>query len=617
MTNIKTYQEEYENLQQLGRGGNAEAFLAKHKKFGYICTVRRLLEPVNDENTEKFQKFTDECRRLLLLDSGGHPNIARITKPQLLYHTDKNANLACVEMEYIKGKNIFDFMKQHNGFVEAAEIVNFVKDIGYSLSYCHHDVYEFLVDKDVEYTYRLDSNLKGQKFSVKTDLQDGDKLDITPLQKEELISLFKVTHNDIHEGNVIRKYNGDYILIDFGLAAFGYEGARSSIKKQGVREYWAPERFDEKFSEQTDIYSLGVLAYRMLTGRVPYIYQKEDRKDSYEDEDSQLHRKHADPNIPVPAIEPLRKAACEAAGKKWTGKDYPEWLEKVIMKCLEKKPENRYANGKELYEEVKMQLAKAEKTELDGQLTALTKLFSKTVDADNKEIEKLKGEIESLNRTVDTLKNENEGKQVGGKSKLGWIAACLFFAVLFGVYCVKYYNLPHSVPTVSNNFEATISQQSDSIADLQKRLDEENNNKTLLEKENKTLKKNLALAAGKDKEIAELNKKLSDAQSSKSNATELQRQIDQLKKDKTDLQRQKDKEIADLNKKLADAQGSKSNVADLQRQIEQLKKEKTDLQKDKDETIRQLRNSNSQKDKTIEEKKDYITILEKKLGLIK
>jgi serine/threonine protein kinase len=233
-------------------------------------------------------------------------------------------------------------------------------------------------------------------------LKDGNKLDITPLQEQELVSLFKVTHNDIHEGNIIRKCDGNYILIDFGLAAFGHEGARSSISRQGAREYWAPERFDGIFSEQTDIYSFGILAYQMLTNKLPYVYREEDKANSYEGEESQLHRKHADLNIPIPAIEPLRKSACEAIGEKWTGKDYPEWLEKVIMKCLEKKPEKRYANGKELYEDVKSHVKEVVKSPSDNneEIDDLKKQNKESID----KINKLTDDNQQLSDNLEKLK---------------------------------------------------------------------------------------------------------------------------------------------------------------------------------------------------------------------
>jgi serine/threonine protein kinase len=573
MEHIKTYQEEYENLSLLGKGGNAEAFLARHKEFGYICTVRRLLEPVKDEKAEKYQKFINECRRLLLLDSGGHTHIARINKPQLLYHTDNKANMACVEMEYIKGENIYDYMKRSDGFISSKEVVNFVKNIGSALSYCHFDAYEFLADKDIEYTYKLDSDVKGQTFKVKTDLKDGNKLDITPLQEQELISLFRVTHNDIHEGNIIRKCDGNYILIDFGLAAFGHEGARSSINRQGAREYWAPERFDGIFSEQTDIYSFGILAYQMLTNKLPFVYREEDKANSYEGEESQLHRKHADPNISVPAIEPLRKATCEAVGKTWTGKDYPEWLEGVIMKCLEKNPEKRYANGKELYEDIKSHIEKAAKTPSGNneEIENLKKQNEESFDRISmltyynlqlsEDLEKLKESkvkvVEKkviVEKPVEKIVEKTVIKKV---AKTLWVALAVIFFIasisLGSAWFIDYqsnfdkYNVYTN--TQLNDKQAEIDKLNNQITSLQQQIAAKGNNSAMQK-----------IINDKDNEIASLKQQLSTSQNGNSNTADLQRQINQLNTDKTSLQNQ-----------LATAKSnSGGNTTGLQNQINSL-----------------------------------------------
>jgi len=151
----------------------------------------------------------------------------------------------------------------------------------------------------------------------------------------------------------MRKFDGSYILLDFGLS-FGKDKtvSRSSFMNNGGVEYKAPEKWDknaEEMTERTDIYSFGIMLYEMLAGRVPFPYNSNFSEGRAIYEVSEHHK-----NTIPPPIEPLRKAAYEAAnqGKTYT-KDYPDWLEKVIMKCLEKKPQKRYANGKELYEEVK------------------------------------------------------------------------------------------------------------------------------------------------------------------------------------------------------------------------------------------------------------------------
>jgi serine/threonine-protein kinase len=581
MSKIKTYQEEYENLQKLGSGGEAEVYKARHKTLGYICAVRRLKGNITSETDEAYLSFINEYRKLLLIGSGGHGNIVKISRSQLLYHTDERENQACEEIEYIKGLDIAKFIRQENNFVPAQEVINFVKDIGSALAYCHYDIYKFLANTDEEYTYELDSKLKNQKFTVTND--SNDNIICTPLQERELVKHFKVLHNDIYERNIIRKYNGSYILLDFGLALQGDEVVRSSKKEAGVPQYWSPERFEGEMSEQSDIYAFGCLAYYMLTGRLPYIYSEEDKEKSYEPEDAQLHRKHSDPKQLVPAIEPLRKAACENAGNQWEGRDYPDWLEKVLMKCLEKKPENRYTNGKELYEEVKSHIEKD----------------SKSSSTNSEEIENLRTLNKALADDLSKLTVENKRLKKRGPvvvekivekvvkvpvAKPFWVTSILFFLVS-GILAFTLANRP-TVPTPADTGQ--ISQMQQQLNEEQMKVDSLNNQVTELQTQ-------LAASGSKsefrkridekDRKIADLTEKLTAALNSIPNTADLQRQITQLKADKTGLQNQ-----------LATAKSSSANNADLQKQVTTLK------------------NTISQKEADIKEKDAEIVRLKKALA---
>jgi serine/threonine-protein kinase len=555
MSAIKTYQEEYENLAKLGEGGFAKVHKARHKTFGYICAVRRLNGNIASETDETYLKFIKECRDLLLIGSGGHSNIVKISQPRLLYHTDEKEKQACVEMEYIKGLDIAKFIKQENNFIPTLEVVNFVKDIGSALAYCHYDIYKFLVNVDEEYKYELDSNLKGKKFRVTIDSHDN--VIVTLQQEKELVNEFKVKHNDIHAGNIIRKYNGSYILLDFGLAIQGNEVVRSSKKQAGVPQYWSPERFEDKISEQSDIYAFGCLAYYMLAGRLPYIYSEEDKKNSFEPEEVQLQRKHTDPKQLVPTIEPLRKAACENAGKQWKGKDYPDWLEQVIMKCLEKKPENRYANGKELYEDVKLHIEKENKLKENGKAKVVEKIVEKIVEKPV-EIEKVVEKKIIVEKPIEKIVEKTVIKKV---TKPIWIVASILLFFISGVLAFICYEIANE-STVDTAQISQIKQQSnDKQTEVEKR-----NSQILSLKQQLTVKDDII--SGKDKEIANLKQQLSDTPGSNSTIADLQRQITQLNTDKTSLQSQ-----------LTTAKKSSSNTADLQNQINSLNSKITSLEK--------------------------------------
>lgn len=329
---------EYEILQLLGEGAFASVYKVRNNQLGYIRAIRVLKESIANEQDEKYQKFLKECQLLLRLGNGGHPNIVRITQPRLLQ------NHALVEMEYIQGQDVNDYLAQNNHFLPINEVLRFVQDISSALAYCHVDVYKFCMDREID--------------QLEEDPNDGSQLLLDDATLKRLIEKYKVIHNDIHSRNIIRKYDGSYILLDFGLAIQDGTVVKSSTRRGGAPEYKAPEKWDNEgiVSEQSDIYSLGILMYEMLAGQTPFPY---DTKISSTRAEFELMEKH-EKAIP-PAIEPLRRAAFEEANPEQTyTKDYPDWLEMVIMKCLEKAPEKRYANGADLSKEVLENLTKKE-----------------------------------------------------------------------------------------------------------------------------------------------------------------------------------------------------------------------------------------------------------------
>lgn len=118
------------------------------------------------------------------------------------------------------------------------------------------------------------------------------------------------------------------------LSGFGFSKAMSTawltITGTSISnvEYMSPEQAEgEEIDHRTDIYSFGIIAYEMLTGSVPF---KRERGSSI----LSLAMKHIN-SLP----EPLKNLNTEI----------PDWLESIVLKCLEKKPSKRFNNGKELF----------------------------------------------------------------------------------------------------------------------------------------------------------------------------------------------------------------------------------------------------------------------------
>ena len=138
-----------------------------------------------------------------------------------------------------------------------------------------------------------------------------------------------IIHRDIKPGNILLSDKGETKVSDFG-ASFQHRPGHTTTQIAGVGSpaYMSPEQVRmEALSQQTDIYSLGVTMYRLLTGRLPYYAH------------SQAAMAHAILYKEPPAPATLRP-------------ELPEVLDRIVMKAMAKNPDERYASwlafGKEL-----------------------------------------------------------------------------------------------------------------------------------------------------------------------------------------------------------------------------------------------------------------------------
>ena len=323
---------DYTLLEELGQGGYATVYKVRHNRLGYIRAIRVLNTLIaHGEEDHTYQKFLNECKLLLRLGNGNHPNIVHIYQPFL------KENKALVEMDYVDGQDLLGYLKSNNGLVDSSEVIRLLCDMSSALAYCHEDIYKYCMDRELD--------------NLQDDPDDGSKVLIDEPTRRRLIDEYRVIHNDLHSGNIMRRENGSYVLLDFGLAIDGEEVVRSSRRNNGAPEFKAPEKWldDGIIPPQTDIYSLGVVLYEYLAGRVPFPLDK-----SIKSPEAAVYQLSVAHMTQTP--DPIEKVRREAYEKIYPDtayvKDYPDWLDRVIMKCLEKDPANRYANGKELYEDV-------------------------------------------------------------------------------------------------------------------------------------------------------------------------------------------------------------------------------------------------------------------------
>ncbi len=321
--------EEYTLLREIGRGGFATVYKVRHNHLGYVRAIRVLNDTVENENSPVYQKFLKECKVLLRLGNGNHPNIVHIYQPRLL------ANKALVEMDFVQGSDITHYLADNGNFIPADDVLRLAEQMSDALAYCHHDIYRFCMDPDYD--------------DLQNDPDDGRRYIIGPQKEKELVDKYKVIHNDIHSGNIMCKDDGNYVLLDFGLAIEGDTVVSSSRRRNGAPEYKSPEKWenDDVLTERNDIYSFGVVLYEALAGQVPFPFDKT-LGSSFKAE-IKLMNDHT--KTPPPPVYDLRKSYFEARFPGQTySKDYPDWLEVAVMRCLEKDPQKRFADGKELHD---------------------------------------------------------------------------------------------------------------------------------------------------------------------------------------------------------------------------------------------------------------------------
>ncbi|TDQ07362.1 serine/threonine-protein kinase [Pedobacter metabolipauper] len=356
MAKVFTITEGLENMGALSTGGQGSVY--KGKRIGTVISAVKLLPtPIHTEDAfdKNFRDFQNEVEKLKKVNEDPNPHVVRILNSGLT----ESGNFPFIEMEFIEGPDLEELLKApHPPLFTISETIKLANHLASALSHCH-------------------------KVGVK--------------------------HGDIKSNNV--KFNqatGNYVLLDFGLAVMSDEQRRSSLRHAGAVEFMAPEQHHGEMRFETDLYSFGIILYELLAGTVPFpLINKSEMSRNM------VMLSHVEKQ--VPDLLELRKNRLPEQwpdNKKADEMRVPSWLMQIIYKCLEKAPEDRFANGMELYE--------ALSNHNDGLLN------KEEVD---RLISGLKSENERLQRTLAKYKQVT-------KSKAILISALLCF-VFLGVYGIN------------------------------------------------------------------------------------------------------------------------------------------------------------------------------------
>jgi eukaryotic-like serine/threonine-protein kinase len=296
MGKVFTITEGLENLGAMKTGGQGSVY--KGRRIGEIITAIKLLPtPIYSESVEdkNYIDFQNEVQKLKRVNEKPNPHVVTILSSGV---TD-SGNFPFIEMEFIEGPDLEELLKPpHDPIFTIKEVIKVADQLSNALAHCH----------------TLD-----------------------------------VRHGDVKSNNV--KFNvrtGNYILLDFGLSVMSDEQRRSSLRHAGAIEFMAPEQNEGQMFFQTDVYSFGVILFELLAGRVPF--PLEDKGETARNNVRLSHMETAPPD--VMQLRKERIPATWPEDKKEREMQVPEWLISMLYKCLEKKPEARFKDGKELNEYV-------------------------------------------------------------------------------------------------------------------------------------------------------------------------------------------------------------------------------------------------------------------------
>jgi len=276
-TSQQGIQDKYEIIRELGRGGMGIVYEAVNKKLGKKVALKKM-KPELAINPREKAKFLTEARRVAVLH---HPNIVDIY--------DIIEEKIPLNPPFAKGEKRGIYL-----------------------------IFEFVDGKTIEQLLN-----SGKKFEVK----EAVKITKQVCEALEYAHGKKIIHRDIKSSNIIVSSSGEAKVMDFGIAREAKDTYSRMTGKDtsGTLAYMAPEQELGSYSEQSDIFSVGVCLYEMLTGEVPFngpnfLAQKE----------RMTYRK-------IREINP----------------DISEQIERIIDKCLQPEKEKRYQSVAGLIKELK------------------------------------------------------------------------------------------------------------------------------------------------------------------------------------------------------------------------------------------------------------------------
>jgi len=253
----------YRIVGTIGKGGMGDIYKAVQEPLGRVVALK-VLPPQFTRDEEFSKRFEIEAKAISILE---HQNIVSI------YEYGEDNGFRFIAMQYIDGMDLSCYIEERR-VIRIADVIDFSRQICRGLRYAHsHDV----------------------------------------------------IHRDIKPQNILLDKDKVIHITDFGIAKI-FSGADITMTGSavGTPEYMSPEQAQgKKLDAQTDIYSLGILMYEMLTRKPPFV-----ANNSMAVAYKQVHEQPAPPSV--------------------KRKDTPKNLELIILKALKKDKRHRYDTVEEL-----------------------------------------------------------------------------------------------------------------------------------------------------------------------------------------------------------------------------------------------------------------------------
>ena len=332
----------YEILDKLGQGAMGVVYKARDPNIGRIVALKTMAQSANfpeEQRKEYAKRFFREAQSAGALQ---HPNIVTI------YDMDEDEGIPFIAMEYIEGKSLSKIIEE-KGKIPVVEAISIIKQVTEGLSFAH--------DKGI-------------------------------------------VHRDIKPDNILVDRNGRAVVTDFGIAHLEESNLTRTGEVLGTPFFMSPEQILEgKLDRRSDLFSLGVVFYLMLTGRRPF---KGETISSI-----CYHIVHTVPDQ-LPDDSSI-----------------PTALISILNKLLEKDPERRYLSGKALIED----LQKTENLIKENTQETMDSQQKKVVQTQRPHLEK-----EDVIKPTPPVNKQQEPTQE--KKKKSSFAFVLIIGSLFVVICL-------------------------------------------------------------------------------------------------------------------------------------------------------------------------------------